>query len=115
MPAPPLAALAVLLRYILEVSDSSPADVQEILHQFLLPEASETVMTAAERLREEGREEARQQTQRDNVLRLLTRRFGPLPEPVLDRIRRAEFALLDRWFDRGITAQGLDDVFADEP
>jgi hypothetical protein len=105
-----LAALAVLLRYILEVSDSSPGDVQEILHQFLLPEASETVMTAAERLREEGR----QQTQRDNVLRLLTRRFGPLPEPVLDRIRRAEFALLDRWFDRGITAQGLDDVFADE-
>jgi len=77
----------------------------------MLPEASETVMTAADQLRNEGR----QQTQRENVLRLLTRRFGPLPEPVLARIRRAEFALLDCWFDRGITAQSLDDVFADEP
>jgi predicted transposase/invertase (TIGR01784 family) len=106
-----IAALAVLLRYILEVSDSSPGDVQDLLHQFMLPEASETVMTAADHLRNEGR----QQTQRENVLRLLTRRFGPLPEPVLARIRRAEFALLDRWFDRGIMAQHLDDVFADEP
>jgi Putative transposase, YhgA-like len=38
-----------------------------------------------------------------------------LPEPVLARIRRAEFALLDSWLDRGIMAQSLGDVFADEP
>ena len=106
-----LAALAVLLRYILEVSDSSPGDVQELLHQFLLPEASETVMTAAERLREEGRE----QTQRDNVLMLLNQRFGALPEQLLPRIRRADFAQLLHWFKRGLTAQRLDDVFADDP
>jgi hypothetical protein len=68
-------------------------------------------MTAAERLREEGSE----RTQRDYLIRLLSQRFGELPEPVLARIRYADVVLLDRWFDRGITAPSLDAVFVDEP
>jgi flagellar biosynthesis/type III secretory pathway protein FliH len=81
--------------------------------------ATEIVMTAAEQLHEEGRKEGhkegREQTQRENLLVLLNRRFGPLPEQALARIRHASLAQLQDWFDRGITAQSLDAVFADKP
>jgi hypothetical protein len=72
-------------------------------------------MTAAEQLHEEGHKEGREQSQRENLLMLLNRRFGPLPEPVLDRLRRAELGQLQQWFERGITAESLDAVFSDEP
>jgi hypothetical protein len=90
-------------------------------------EASEATMTTAERLHEEGFkqgfkgafqegcQEGCEEAQRENLLLLLTKRFGQLPEPILARIRDADLVLLDRWFDRGITAASLDAVFTDEP
>jgi predicted transposase YdaD len=84
-------------------------------------------MTTAEQLREEGREQGREEAReqgrregrkqglRESLIRLLTGRFGQLPEPVLARIRRAELTLLDRWFEQGITAASVEAVFADEP
>ena len=110
-----LAALAVLVRYILEVSGTPAHDIKAILKQLERPEVSETVMTAAEQLRDEGRKEGEEQTQRANLLLLLNQRFGPLSELILARIRRADLAQLDRWFKCGNTAQSLDAVFADAP
>ena len=72
-------------------------------------------MAIAERLRLEGRKEGRKESQRNVLLKLLERRFGPLPEPVLERIRGAGFKQLDLWFDRGLAALNLRAVFADEP
>jgi flagellar biosynthesis/type III secretory pathway protein FliH len=102
-----------------------------VLDQLMLPEVSKIAMTAAEQLREEGRrqglekglekgrkegqKQGRERSQRENLLTLLNRRFGPLPARVRTRVRRAELVQLQRWFDRGITARTLDAVFADEP
>jgi predicted transposase/invertase (TIGR01784 family) len=118
-----LAALNVLVRYIIEVAGTPVRDIKVILDQLRRPEVSEIVMTAAEQLREEGRKEGRKEGhkeghkegQRENLLMLLNQRFGPLPESVLGHIRRAELAQLQRWFERGITARSLDAVFTDEP
>jgi hypothetical protein len=44
------------------------------------------------------------------LIRLLTQRFGPLPEETTARIRRADRATLERWTDRFVTARSLDDV-----
>ena len=130
-----LAAFEVLMRYIFKVAGTPARDVQVIVDQLGHPEASKIVMTAAEQLREEGRkqglakglakgreegrkegrEEGRAQSQRENLLTLLSRRFGPLPARFRTRVRRAELAELQRWFERGITATSLDAVFADEP
>ncbi|MCK0506470.1 DUF4351 domain-containing protein [Aromatoleum anaerobium] len=46
--------------------------------------------------------------------RLLTRRFGPLPQNVLDRLARADSEQLETWADRVIDAASLDEVFADD-
>ena len=50
------------------------------------------------------------------VLRLLVRRFGPLPPGIEDRVRTADARLLDEWTDRVLDAPTLTDVFlADRP
>ena len=46
------------------------------------------------------------------VLRLLHRRFAPLPPAVEPRLRAASLAELDRWADRILDAATLDAVFA---
>jgi hypothetical protein len=79
----------------------------------MLPQASEALMTIAEKLRGEGRQEGREETQRENLIRLLILRFGPLSDVVMARIRRADFALMERWFERGVTARNLEAVFDD--
>jgi hypothetical protein len=34
----------------------------------------------------------------------MARKFGPLPEPVTARIQAADFEVLERWFERILTA-----------
>jgi len=70
-------------------------------------------MTAAERLRREGRAEGRKASAQAYLITLLQARFGALPDAVLAVIRAAEKPQLDRWFQRGLTAGSLDDVFSD--
>lgn len=43
--------------------------------------------------------------------RLLTRRFGPLPLATQEKIQQASISQIDAWFDRGIDAPTLDEVF----
>jgi len=42
----------------------------------------------------------------------LRQRFGTLPAAVVARINKAGVAELDTWFDRGMTAESLDEVLA---
>ncbi len=49
------------------------------------------------------------------LVRLLATRFGPLPEPVVDRLRAGTEADHARWAERLLTAPSLDAVFSDEP
>jgi hypothetical protein len=46
---------------------------------------------------------------------MLQGRFGALPEVVLTMIQGAEKTQLDHWFQRGIMARSLDDVFGSVP
>jgi len=47
------------------------------------------------------------------LLRLLTRRFGPLPADVEARVRQADTARLELWADRVLEARTLDEVLAE--
>jgi hypothetical protein len=63
--------------------------------------------------RTEGRNEGRSEGRAETILRILQRRFGPLAEDLVARLRTGSPADLDRWTDRVLDARTLADVFAD--
>ncbi|WP_345252389.1 DUF4351 domain-containing protein, partial [Pigmentiphaga soli] len=64
---------------------------------------------------EEGRQEGRQEGRLEGAQALLQKqlaaRFGPLPDPVRDRLAAADSALLEAWSIRLLSAASLRDVF----
>jgi len=61
--------------------------------------------------RQKGRQEGKQEGEAAVLLRLLTRRFGPLGVPVTEQIRQASLAELEQWADNVLDARSLDEVF----
>lgn len=61
----------------------------------------------------EGREEGRQEGEATLLQRLLTRKFGILPEPLQQRIQTATSAQLETWSLNILDAATLDEVFAE--
>ncbi len=62
--------------------------------------------------RSEGRREGRSEGQLHVLLRQLTKRFGPLPKEIAERVQSAGQPQLDTWIDRVLDAKSLADVFA---
>ena len=60
-----------------------------------------------------GEQRAKQETQSKMLLRLLTRRFGDVPTALQERIKNATQEQIEAWFDAGIEAKTLGDVFKD--
>jgi hypothetical protein len=52
-----------------------------------------------------------QQGEAQVLRRLLTRRFGPLPEWAEERLTHAELPQLETWADRVLDAKTLEEVF----
>ena len=63
--------------------------------------------------RREGRQEGRREGEARVLERLLTVKFGALPEDVRKRLDRAGERQLLRWGERFVTADSLEAVFAD--
>jgi len=72
-------------------------------------------MTTGQKLRLEGRmqgrAEGRAEGQANSLIRMLTRRFGPMPADLTQRVQTATQAEFDLWFDRILDAKTLADVF----
>ena len=97
---------ARFLSYMLDVGDDPPEELRDVLQTHIGPEASEVVMSTAERLREEGRLQGQART----LLRLLELKFGRVPEGTADRLAHATAEQLDQWTERVLTANALNDV-----
>ena len=114
-------AIATFGWYLLHVTETAVEDVHMALEKHLQRE-EHTFMSTAEQLRREGREqgvsegrtEGRTEGRAETLLRLLTRRFGPLPPTIEPRLRAATNADLDRWTDRILDCPTLDAIFAVE-
>lgn len=102
--------------------------IETYLPQDVLYDAKENIMfdimdikeSWIERIQREGREqwreEGREEGKREMVLRLLTRKFGELPNELTERIERIEDnSLLDQLGEQIITADTLTDIHVDEP
>jgi len=116
------------LTYILHTyPDVQIEDLRDDLSAVGADEMEELVTTIAETLEAKGRAEGevhgviRGRTEgealgvirgrKQDLTRLLERRFGPLPQAAKDRIAEAGFDQLDGWLDRVLDAKSLDAVF----
>jgi predicted transposase/invertase (TIGR01784 family) len=110
-----LEALAQVMRYILEVNENvEPEDLRGLLERALGPEAKETIMTAGQRLIEQGRQQGIQQGMQGVLLRLLRQRFGDAVDAQVEqRIATASLDQVEAWTGRVLSATTLAAVISD--
>ncbi|GLI51922.1 transposase [Tepidanaerobacter syntrophicus] len=114
-----------LMRYIFSVDKSlTSSDANEIIKRIetTYPEGSEVVMTLAEKLREEGLKEGLEKGLEEGLekgkvtalaktaLKLLSRKFGPLPEELKSKISKLDAVTLEVIIDGIFDYESLDDV-----
>ncbi|GLI20233.1 hypothetical protein TSYNTROPHJE_20460 [Tepidanaerobacter syntrophicus] len=105
------------MRYIFSVDKSlTSSDANEIIKRIetTYPEGSEIVMTLAEKLREEGLKEGLEKGKREErittAIKLLTKKFGPLPEEFKSKISKLDAVTLEVIIDGIFDYESLDDV-----
>ncbi len=107
----------VLLHYMWTVNPHvSQDELIEQLKPVVGSEMEETMLTEGQRLEKRGYDKGHKQGYNEGqlgiLLRLLERRFGPLPASVARRVSKASSDELMEWSERVLDAQRLDDVFA---
>ena len=120
-----LEALAQVVRYILEVNeDVKPEALRALLEREIGPEAKDTIVTAGQRLIEQGRQEGIEQGLQQGIeqgrqplqkllLGLLRQRFGAeVDVRVEQRVAAASFEQLATWSERVLSASTLAELFA---
>jgi predicted transposase/invertase (TIGR01784 family) len=110
-----LDALARVVRYILEVNEHvRPEALQAFLEIEIGPEAKDTIVTAAQRYIEQGRQEGRQEGESSVLLRLVRQRFGDAVDTHVERrIATASIEQLDTWTARILSATTLGELLSD--
>jgi predicted transposase/invertase (TIGR01784 family) len=117
-----LEAFALVMHYILLVSDHVEHDeLRSFVDRVAGPEAEETVMTAGERLIQQGEErglqrglqEGIQQGERALLLRLLRKRFGTQVDADAERrVAAASPGQVATWAERVLSATTLEELLA---
>jgi len=113
------------VRYILNAGQKlTREDINDIIEKIeaTFPEGSETMMTLAEQFREEGREEGiekgREQGREEGLsnalsktaIRLLTKKFGILPEESSRKIKQMDVVTLEIIIDEIFEYKSLEDI-----
>ena len=109
------AALSAVLRYVLQVSEVEVAPLKTLVGRRLGKPGEEAVMSTAEKLEQQGIAKGKAEGRAEVLLKLLTLKFGPLPDGVAQRLQAASVDELDRWTERVLSAKSLAEVFADKP
>ena len=100
-----------VLSYIVRTYELTPA-VLETAARAAKPQRWEALMsTVAEAWVREGKLQGRAEGKAETLLRLLRRRFGPVPESARARVAVGSAAEIDAWLDALLDAQSLTEVF----
>ena len=104
-----------VLSYIVRTYELTPT-VLETAARAAKPERWEALMsTVAEAWVREGKAQGRAEGKAETLLRLLQRRFGPIPERARARVAVGSAAEIDTWIDALLDAQSLTEVFDARP
>lgn len=101
-----------VIRYIFNTRvDLAMEDLEEAVKQ-IVPERSENLVTIAQRLRKEGREEGREEELKKTVMLQLAKKFKThiLPEGITQKIKLANMEQLGRIRENIFEIEKLDDV-----
>jgi predicted transposase/invertase (TIGR01784 family) len=90
-----------------------PEREEQIMGWLTQPYFEQGVEKGIQQGRAEGHAEGHAEGQAKSLVRLLERRFGPLPAHLRKRVFAADVQSLDTWFDRAIDAADLQSVFAE--
>jgi hypothetical protein len=91
-----------------------PEELQGLLEREIGPETKDAIMTAGQKLIEQGRQQGRQQGIQGVLLRLLRQRFGDaVNAQVEQRIAAASLEQVEAWTGRVLSAATLAEVLAD--
>ena len=108
--------LELFWRYLYRSGEIPSKDIEAFSHD-LGELAEQTRMTTAQRIIEEAapkiREEGRTEGRAASLKRLISLKFGNVDASVTARIDAGTSEQLDRWTDRILTAESLDELFAD--
>jgi predicted transposase/invertase (TIGR01784 family) len=102
--------MAALLKYI-QAGSETPHHRLAWLAAQIGPEAEEVYMSTADTLRAEGEAKGIGKGAARTLVRLLTHKFGPVPDAVRVRVDTASLEQLDLWSERVLDATTLDEVF----
>jgi predicted transposase/invertase (TIGR01784 family) len=97
---------------LIEKDNTTPQERARMKDEYAYNELyAEHYQQLIEQSRQEGRQEGREEGEVLLLRRLLTRRFGPLPDHRAAQLDTASQAQIEGWFDRAVDAARLDDVF----
>ena len=103
-------ALSVILRYLLEVQKiEDPKLLLAAARAHGGVELEEVAMSAFDRVRAEGKAEGKAEM----FLRMLTLKFGAPSDAIVERVRGASVAELDRFADRILSAATVEEVLGE--
>lgn len=113
------------MRYIFSVrADLTKRDINDLVNRIesTYPEGSETIMTLAERFREEGATRGKEEGKKEglkkgerkaltkNAIKLLTKKFGPPTEDIRTKIEKLDVVTLEIIIDGIFEYDSLEDV-----
>ncbi|MFI5720977.1 hypothetical protein [Nocardia sp. NPDC051750] len=105
----PMQTLQQLMNYVLQAGEVGRAELTRLVEDFgqIHPLVKDAAVTTAEMLEDRGRVAARI----EDLLELMTERFGDLPADAVHRIESASSDQLRAWIKRVLHANTVDDVF----
>lgn len=108
-----LEALALVMRYILEVSEHVGSDaLQALLEREIGPEAKDTIVTTGQQLIQQGIEQGMKRGGQRVLLHMLRQRFGKAVDADAEqRVATASLEEIEAWALRVPSAATLADVF----
>ena len=90
-----------------------PEEESQMMSQFAQDIRQKALQEGVQQGWQEGRQEGLLEGEAKLLLRMLPRRFGPLPNEITERVYKADPNAIETWADRVLDAKSLDEVFSE--